>query len=139
MRHLLIIFACVIPVSGFASQWEIAKEGLPDSSASEVPVAKSFVANACPTYRVDKRPPRLVHLQGETTCRMEAQRAHFSFGQQSAGKVRSTELHRLLNGTSIVFSYQLEEAGYAQSSFSLSRSKYAVRGVIGKGVEIVKE
>ena len=142
MRRLLIIFACVIPTAGFAFQWDIAKEPVPHSS--EVPVAvvtndlghslKVYLDDAgvvrgmftinggfdalattiCPTYRVDERRPRVVGI-GETSCQIEPKRAHFTFGQQQGSEVRSTELHRLMNGTAIVFSYQLETVGYRQS------------------------
>ena len=167
MRRFLIIIACAIPTAGY-TQWEIAEESVPHSKEGRVPVAvvtndlghslKVYVDDAgivrgmftinggfdalattiCPTYRVDERNPKVVGI-GETSCQMEPKRAHFSFGQQRGGEVRSTELHRLMNGTAIVFSYPLETVGYRQSSFSLRRSKYAVRGAIGREVNIVKE
>ena len=168
MRRLLIIFACTIPTGGLASQWDIAKEPMPHSSEVQVPVAvvkndlghslkiyiddvgvvrgmftinggfDAFATSICPTYRVDEKKPRVVGI-GAAACQIEPKRAHFTFGRQQDSKVRSTQLHRLMNGTDIVFSYQLDEVGYRESSFSLSRSKYAVRGAIGREVDIVKE
>ena len=168
MRRLLIFLVCALPNGVSALQWDIAKEPVPHSSEALVSVAvvendlghslKIYVDDAgvvrgmftinggfdilagamCPTYRVDERQPRVVGM-GEISCEIESNRAHFTFGQQQGGKIRSTELHRLMNGTAVVFSYQLESVGYRESSFSLSRSNYAVRGAIGKDVKIVKE
>ena len=167
MRRLLIIFACAIPTGGVEAQWDIAKEPVPHSVQSQVPVAvvendlghslKVYVDDSgvvrgmftinggfdalstsiCPTYRVDERKPRVVG-HGEAACQIESKRAHFTFGKQQGAQVRSTELHRLMNGSAILFSYQLDEVGYRESSFSLRGSKFAVRGAIGRGVRIVK-
>lgn len=98
----------------------------------------ALATSICPTYRVDERQPRVVG-NGGAACQIEAKRAHFTLGKQQGGQVQSTELHRLMNGTAILFSYQLDEVGYRESSFSLRRSKFAVRGAIGRGVKIVKE
>ena len=165
MRHLLIILVSVMPCSVIASQWDIAKEPVPHSIEALVRVAvvendlghslKIYVDDAgmvrgmftinggfdvlatavCPTYRVDQRPPQIVRI-GESACQVEAKRVTFSFGQRQDGAIHSTQLHRLMNGTTVVFSYQLKSVGYRESAFSLSRSNYAVRGAIGN---VVKE
>ena len=40
-----------------------------------------------------------------------------------------------MNGTNIVFLYHLDELGYAESSFSLSRSKQALTVAVGGNVK----
>ena len=158
MRALLAVLLCVVAPQTLA-QWEVVRESLPDSDG-EVPVAivrnedghalkiyragdgsvrgvfslgdgyGVLAAQTCPSYFVDDHKPQAVRF-GEERCRMERSSAYFTLGQNQDDVIRSVSLTRLMNGTSIVFWYHLDELGYAESSFSLSRSKQALTVALG--------
>jgi len=150
-----------------AAQWDIVEEPVPGGGGAPVRVAKvendsghvlriyldegavvgvfalregfdRLAAESCPTYRVDDREPvPLASLDGG--CRIDGKSARFVLGREHEGTIRSEPLHRLMNGTAIVFRYRMAALGYRQTEFSLNRSKYAVRGAVGRDIDIVKE
>lgn len=77
----------------------------------------------CPTYRVDKREPERVSF-GNERCRILPKQAEFTLGKSGPG--RNRRLHRIMNGSSLVFRYRLGNGVYRQTTFSLRGSKYAL-------------
>ena len=77
----------------------------------------------CPTYRVDKREPKRVVFE-EDRCRVLPKHAEFTLGKAGFGDNR--ELHRIMNGSNIVFRYRLGGGNYRETSFTLRGSKYAL-------------
>ncbi|NIR30569.1 MAG: hypothetical protein GWN84_14915 [Gammaproteobacteria bacterium] len=91
----------------------------------------------CPSYRVDERPPgKLRSEEGE--CRIEPQRAHFALGEVRRGRVRSSLLIELMNGSRVVFRYRLAPPlGYQESTFTLSGSRGALQAALGPNLSVV--
>ncbi len=77
----------------------------------------------CPTYRVDKRKPRRVTFE-EGRCRILPKHAEFTLGKTGQG--RNRQLHRIMNGDTIIFRYRLGGGNYRETTFTLRGSKYAL-------------
>jgi len=77
----------------------------------------------CPTYRVDGRQPQHVGF-GQERCRILPKQAEFTLGKTGFG--RNWQLHRIMNGDSIVFRYRLGAGNYRETVFTLRGSKYAL-------------
>ena len=77
----------------------------------------------CPTYRVDNREPRRVTFE-EGRCRILPKQAEFTLGKTGQG--RNRKLHRIMNGSNIVFRYRLGGGNYRETRFTLRGSKYAL-------------
>jgi hypothetical protein len=77
----------------------------------------------CPTYRVDNREPRRVIFE-EGRCRILPKQAEFTLGKTGQG--RNRQLHRIMNGGSIIFRYRLAGGHYRETTFTLRGSKYAL-------------
>ncbi len=77
----------------------------------------------CPTYRVDKREPKRVTFE-EGPCRILPKQAEFTLGKTGQG--RNQQLHRIMNGGSIIFRYRLGGGNYRETTFTLRDSKYAL-------------
>lgn len=77
----------------------------------------------CPTYRVDQRQAKRVTFE-QDGCRILPKQAEFTLGK--VGQGRNPELHRIMNGSNIVFRYRLGGGNYRETSFTLRGSKYAL-------------
>ena len=77
----------------------------------------------CPTYRVDQREAKRVTFEAGG-CRMLPRQAEFTLGK--VGQGRNRELHRIMNGSRIIFRYRLGGGNYRETSFTLRGSKYAL-------------
>lgn len=77
----------------------------------------------CPTYRVDKRPPRRVTFD-EGRCQILPRQAAFTLGRVHGG--RNEQLRRIMNGSNIVFRFRLGRGNYRETSFTLRGSMYAL-------------
>ena len=160
--------ALVLTPLAVTAEWQLVEEQVPYNSSAKASVAivkseqgdsfrvyvddndnvrgvlslrggfDAFEVNTCPTYQIDDRAPQIVSF-ASGLCELEAATAHFSFGAREGRQIRSTALHRLMNGRSVVFRFRLSSVGYRESTFSLSRSKFAVEGAVGAGVRIEKQ
>lgn len=161
LKRIFAVLLFAIPVQVLA-QWEVITESLPDSDG-EIPVAivrnddghslkiyeaqdgtvrgifsignsyEALAAQTCPTYFVDDHKPEGVRF-GEARCRLEPNAAYFTLGEDRGDTIRSASLQRLMNGTDIHFLYHVNNMGYRESSFSLSRSKQALTTAVGSNV-----
>jgi hypothetical protein len=81
----------------------------------------------CPTYRVDERKPKRVTLENDR-CRVRLKQAEFTLGP--IGLEDNRDLHRIMNGSDIIFRYRLGGGNYRETKFTLRGSKYALTTAI---------
>jgi len=147
-----LLFACALHATPALAQWRVAQE-TPAGSSFRIDVAtiendsghilrlfnddsqnvraiftirKGFDTidpGVCPTYRVDQREAKRVTFE-ENGCRILPKQAEFTLGK--VGQGRNRDLHRIMNGSNIVFRYRLGGGNYRETSFTLRGSKYAL-------------
>lgn len=90
---------------------------------------------SCPTIRIDRLPPHaLIHLGGP--CELSNPEVHFTLGVIENGRLQSTVLWQLMNGSGFRIWYHVKDRGYREAEFSLKRSMNALVGAIGPEVEV---
>lgn len=90
---------------------------------------------SCPTLQIDSRTPLHFYRPG-AGCTPGANSVTYNIAEMSGSEVSSLPLYRLANGSVAYLRYVAEDGSYYESSFSLSRSKQAMRRALG-AVEIV--
>jgi hypothetical protein len=151
-----LLFACALHVTPALAQWRVAQE-TPTGSNFQIDVATiendsghklrlfndesqnvraiftirngfdTIDPGVCPTYRVDQREAKRVTFE-QDGCRILAKQAEFTLGK--VGQGRNSDLHRIMNGSNIVFRYRLGGGNYRETSFTLRGSKYALTTAI---------
>lgn len=91
--------------------------------------------SSCPTFQVDQRLPQHFYRPG-AGCSVSQATARYELTEISGNQVTSLVLYRLLNGSRIAFRYRDLGGTYHQDTFSLSRSKQALLGALGKSLVI---
>lgn len=96
---------------------------------------QSIEDDSCPSVRIDRLPPHaLIHL-GEP-CEVFNPEVHFTLGVIEDGRLQSTVLWQLMNGSGFRIWYHLKDGGYREAEFSLKRSMNALVGAVGAEVEV---
>jgi len=90
---------------------------------------------SCPTYQIDSRllDNRSIN---DAPCLTDLAWSEFIFGYTENNKVVSKKLNALMNGSTIVFRFILENGSYKQTEFSLSGSKKATLSALGSNITI---
>ena len=96
---------------------------------------ETFAAASCPTFQIDDRKP-MHHFNPGPDCVVASKQVTFSLGEIVDRGIRSLVVHRLLNGNAANFRYTVSSGQYRQATFSLSRSKQAVRRLLGYGLKV---
>jgi hypothetical protein len=91
---------------------------------------ETFAATNCPTFQIDKRKP-MHHFDIGPRCAMVDKKATFLLGRIADREIKSLILHRFMNGDRVTFRYTVKTGQYRQTSFSLSRSKQALKQALG--------
>ncbi|MGR9092329.1 MAG: hypothetical protein ACU85U_17300 [Gammaproteobacteria bacterium] len=91
---------------------------------------EAFAAASCPTFQIDERKP-MHHFVPGPNCTVASKNVTFSLGEIVDRGIRSLVVHRLLNGNAVTFRYTVSNGQYRQARFSLSRSKQAMRKLLG--------
>jgi hypothetical protein len=71
------------------------------------------------------------HFVPGPNCTVASKNVTFSLGEIVDRGIRSLVVHRLLNGNAVTFRYTVSNGQYRQARFSLSRSKQAMRKLLG--------
>ena len=147
-----LLIACALHATAALAQWRVAQEA-PSGGSFRIDVATiendsghilrlfndesqnvraiftirdgfdTIDPGVCPTYRVDQRQAKRVTFEG-VDCRILPKQAEFTLGK--VGQGRNPDLHRIMNGSNIVFRYRLGGGNYRETSFTLRGSKYAL-------------
>lgn len=147
-----LLVACALHATTALAQWRVAQE-TPAGSSFSIDVATiendsghklrlfndesqnvraiftirngfdTIDPGVCPTYRVDQREAKRVTFEG-VGCHILPKQAEFTLGK--VGQGRNPDLHRIMNGSNIVFRYRLGGGNYRETSFTLRGSKYAL-------------
>lgn len=96
---------------------------------------ETFAAASCPTFQIDERKP-MHHFNPGPNCTVSSKNVTFSLGEIVDRGIRSLVVHRLLNGNAVTFRYTVSNGQYREAKFSLSRSKQAVRKLLGYGLKV---
>lgn len=96
---------------------------------------EAFAAATCPTFQIDDRIP-MHHFVPGPECVVAGKTATFPLGEIVDQGIRSLIVHRLLNGNAVTFRYTVSNGQYRQAKFSLSRSKQAVRKLLGYPLKV---
>ncbi len=95
----------------------------------------TFAKGSCPTFRVDEG--RAINLTRNTDhCKRKGNRTEFVAGIIESDQIKSLVLLQLMNGSRVVFRYQLKNVGYQETGFELQRSKQALAEVIGSNTSV---
>jgi hypothetical protein len=151
LASLLVAGSVLLPVPAHA-QWRVAQE-TPNGSSKRINIAMvendsghslrlyhddtqtvrglftirggydTMDPGGCPTYRVDEREPKRVTFDKQR-CRIVLKQAEFTLGKSGYG--RNRQLHRIMNGNTLVFRYRLGGGNYRETEFTLKGSKYAL-------------
>jgi hypothetical protein len=90
----------------------------------------------CPTFQVDKR--QLSNRSvNDALCLSQPRWAEYVIGYITDKTVLSQPLHNLMNGNVIYFRFLMNNDNYAETSFSLSGSKAALNGALGKDLVVI--
>ncbi len=84
----------------------------------------------CPTFDVVNRGMQNVSINGES-CLVESSWTEFILGYINNNQVISNPLYNFMNGREIVYRFKKFPYGYAETSFSLNRSKQALLEALG--------
>jgi len=96
----------------------------------------NFSGEHCPTFQVDSKKPVRQSID-EKPCIHELQQVEFTLGYvDDENQLVSIIIHRITNGDTLYFRYQLDDGGYQEASFSLSGSKQAINKAIGPEVAV---
>ncbi len=96
---------------------------------------ETFAATSCPTFQIDERKP-MHHFNPGPQCTVSSKDVTFSLGEIVDRGIRSLVVHRLLNGNAVTFRYTVSNGQYREATFSLSRSKQAMRKLLGYGLKV---
>lgn len=96
---------------------------------------ETFAAASCPTFQIDERQP-MHHFDPGPDCTIASKSATFSLGEIVDRGIRSLVVHRLLNGNAVTFRYTVSNGQYREAKFSLSRSKQAMRKLLGYALKV---
>lgn len=94
-----------------------------------------FAKRSCPTYQIDTR-LRDNRSINDAPCLTDLAWSEFILGYISNENVTSARLNALMNGSTIVFRFMLNNGSYKETQFSLSGSKRATLSVIGNNITI---
>ena len=96
---------------------------------------EAFAASSCPTFQIDERKP-MHHFNPGPECTVASKSVTFALGKIVDKGIRSLVVHRLLNGNAVTFRYTVGNGQYRQAKFSLSRSKQAMRKLLGYQLKV---
>ncbi len=91
--------------------------------------------SSCPTFQVDQRTPLHFYALG-ADCEITGGNARYALTDIVAERTESLVLYRLINGNRITFRYQSLDGRYYESVFSLSQSKQALLGALGRSLSV---
>jgi hypothetical protein len=94
-----------------------------------------FAEKSCPTFQIDKQAPGNRSIN-DAPCLSTKRWTEYILGYVVDGKLKSTYVHSLLNGNSIVFRYRLSAGDYRETEFSLLGSKRSIMTAIGPEVVV---
>lgn len=92
--------------------------------------------DSCPTLQIDKRKPQNRSIN-DAPCIIQRKWAEYILGYQIDDRINSDSLRNIMNGVEIRYRFRLQNAGYAETAFSLSGSSNALKEALGEQVEIV--
>ena len=96
---------------------------------------ETFATSSCPTFQIDNRKP-MHHFDPGPDCAVASKNVTFALGEIVDQGIRSLVVHRLLNGNAVTFRYTESNGQYRQAEFSLSRSKQAMRKLLGYPLKV---
>lgn len=155
--NLLIL--ALLPCVALAASWQVvdpagggggarARVSNPDGAALEIyrdeagaviaefvaPQASALVA-PCPSLAIDAlRPPFTFDTARD--CTLATHRARLVVAQLSGNRLVSPLLYHLMNGNQAILRYRTSDRSYHESRFALSRSKQAMRRVLGRNLDV---
>lgn len=90
----------------------------------------------CPTYQIDSS---LIgnHSVNDAPCLTDLVWSEFIFGYTENKQIVSKKLNALMNGSTIIFRFMLENGSYKETIFSLNGSKKATLTALGSGITII--
>ncbi len=96
-----------------------------------------YAKDGCPTIMIDNHPP-IALKSGDRPCIAEARKAWFTLGVVKEEQIPSKQLSQLMNGSRLLFRVRLNNTGYAETVFSLEKSKQAVKAALSQ-LQVVEE
>lgn len=90
---------------------------------------------SCPTYQIDSS---LIDNRSinDAPCLTDLAWSEFIFGYTENNIVISEKLNTLMNGSTIIFRFMLENGSYKETKFSLGGSKKTTLTALGSGITI---
>ena len=95
-----------------------------------------FAKQNCPTYQIDKGPPRNRSIN-DASCLQDNRWAEFILGYIKNETIESSPLLAIMNGITITFRYRLIDGNYGETVFSLFGSKRAMMTAFGGNIAVV--
>lgn len=92
--------------------------------------------DSCPTIQVDRREPHNRSIN-DAPCIIHKKWAEYILGYLIDEQVNSDMLRNIMNGMEIRYRFRLQNAGYAETAFSLTGSSDALKKILGEQVKIV--
>lgn len=92
--------------------------------------------DSCPTYQVDKKEPRNRSIN-DAGCIGHNKWVEYVLGYLIDDQINSGLLVNIMQGNNIYYRFRLKHGGYAETTFSLSGSRNALRKALGEHLDIV--
>lgn len=93
-------------------------------------------AGNCPTYQVDRLEPRNRSIN-DAACIGHKKWAEYILGYVIDNEINSDLLRNIMRGNNIQYRFRLQNAGYAETTFSLTGSSNALTRALGEHLKIV--
>jgi len=91
--------------------------------------------NSCPTYQIDNHAANNQSVN-HMHCLSEDSSAEYVLGTIANNQIQSSLLLEVMNGSSIIFRFQLENGDYRETTISLAGSKRSMTRAIGENISI---